>query len=74
MLRSPVTTAAKALHALSSTGAIVQVDASVFVDILTRTDEHPIVIMHSRKRAFGSDYQYLLHYKGLYFYWRRYLL
>ena len=67
MVRSPAIMAAKAYHALTAIGAIVQVDANVFMEILARV-EHPLVVTHQRKWAFGSDYQYLTPYKGLYFY------
>ncbi len=69
MQRSSAIAAANAFHALTSTGAIVQVESSIFIDILSRIiEEHPLVITHRRNWAFGSDYRYLTCYKGLYFY------
>lgn len=69
MLRTPAIAAAKASRALAVTGAFVQVESNIFIDILVSViKEHPLVISSFRKWAFGSDYQYLTCYKGLYFY------
>ncbi|MEI7845112.1 MAG: hypothetical protein WCK35_04825 [Chloroflexota bacterium] len=67
MIRTTAIPAAKSIRAITSTGAIVQVGVDVFQDILSR-EEVPIIVMCLAKSFFGSQYRYLISYKGLYFY------
>ncbi len=67
MFRANAPAVAISLPAITSTGAIVQVEAKVFLDILARAD-HPLVVEYHKTGLLGSEHKYLTPYKGLYFY------
>jgi hypothetical protein len=58
-------TAATALKAIRAAGIIVQVDPSVFLDLLARLESPLVVTAHSKPLLSSTyTYQYLTNYKG----------
>jgi hypothetical protein len=58
--------AAAIANAIKASGAIVKLDASEFKKILDKA-ENPLVV-YAEGGFFGTNYQYLTSYKGLFFF------
>ena len=57
---------AKVIKAIMSSGIMIQVEPSVFLDTLNKIAT-PLVVMSHKKEYFVESYQYMTNYKGLFF-------
>jgi len=67
MFQSTLVSGAKTIHAISTVGIIVQVEAETFLSVLACT-ESPLVITFHRAGRFGKEHLYLTPYRGVYLY------